>query len=236
MPYGLPQSPAQFSSQINSVFQSNPWLAQFQSGLQPQLEAQAAPQFAGQDALGFGRDAIDTARQRANLNLFDPAVLAQLTNMLQPYFRQQTEGFTGAYNQQRQNLLGEAGRTAGAQAAARGFSPGSYVQSAQGRVNENLSPQYFGGLNQLLQQQLALPIDLTSQAQQFRGAGLMGLSGTQLSNAGLGLDYGRFLETIRQFNTQQANQPGFGDYLLSGLFGGLGAIGQGFGYKLGQGL
>ena len=178
--------------------------------------------------------AIDqTGQQLAGLNLYDPALLSQLSSILQPYFKSQQANFMGQYGQASGQAMNQAGANAGAIAAYKGYSPSDYVSNARQRASNSLTPQYFQGMNQMGTDQLQALLSALMGSQQFKAQNL----GTQLgSQQNLLNSY----EGARQFNTQTANQPGFWDYLGAGALGlagsFLGPVGAAAGTALGGSL
>jgi hypothetical protein len=192
-------------------------------GLQSQLQDQASVL----QAQGSG---INAAQQAANLNLYDPDVLAQLRNILGPYFQQERNNFTGGFTNLLNRQLSSAGQGATASAYARGLAnPEAFGQSAESGVREQLSPQFFSGLGNLEAGQTRNLLNAGTESQGFRSRNLFGLSGAHF-------DLARLLEQKRQFDVGQANQPGFGDYLAGGLLGAFGSFAGGYGSGLGRKL
>jgi len=169
-----------------------------------------------------GQNALDLQ----SLNLFDPQTLEQLQSMFSGLFGQQQSNLAQNFMGTRNALNAEAGQNAGAIAAFKGYDPSSYVSNAQSRSNSSLTPGYFQAQGGLQASQLENLLNSTAQSGQFQAGNLQGAAGINqgLANSFLNRD---------QFNEQMSNQPGFWDYLASGVFGLggnlLGGIGQGLG-------
>ena len=170
-----------------------------------------------------GQNAIDLQ----GLNLFDQNTLAQLQKMLAPLFAQQQGNMTQQFTDTRNAMSSQAGQNAGAVAAFRGYNPSSFAQNATERTNKSLAPSYFQAQGGLQASQLENLFNSVGQSGQFRANNLQGAAGIHLGSANL-------LEGQRQFNVEQENQPGFWDYLASGIFSGLGQFAGGFGRGLGS--
>ncbi len=169
--------------------------------------------YSGQSAAG--------GRAIAGLNLYDPALLSQLNQILGPYFNQQLGQLSG----QKSSSVNQAGQSAGAYAAANNLNPSAYVQTARSKAGSG----YDDMLQQLLSGQLGSLLNAGTQSQQFKAGNLQAQAGI---NQGLAGQYQNQL----QFQQQQANQPTFWDYLVAGLVGGLGGFASGFGTGYGQKL
>lgn len=196
-----------------------------QSTWNPQYQAPAVNHFdvstgrAGQNALDL-----------QGLNLFDPQTLAQIQQILSPYFQQQDANLTRNFMDTRNALSSEAGQNAGAIAAFRGQDPTSFVANAQSRTNSSLAPSYFQALGGVREGQLENLFNAGAQSSQFQAGNLQGAAGINQGLANLFLNRD-------QFSEQMDNQPGLLDYLFAGLGGAaggfLGGIGTGLGNQWG---
>jgi hypothetical protein len=162
--------------------------------------------------------ALGIASQNVNRPLYDAQTFNQLQSLFQPYYASQVAGLTNQMNVER----GRAGQQAGATAYAQGFAnPGAYGQGAQQRVTETYAPLF----QQMQSGFLGNLLGATGQSNQFQSSNIDRLLNTYMQRA-----------NIAQQQQMINQQPTLLDYLAGGLMGGIGAIGQGFGYNLGRGI
>lgn len=157
----------------------------------------------------WGSGAVDTAKQAAGMDLFDPSVIARL----RPIIDQMRQAAFGNLSSARGSASAQAGQDAGALAASRGYNPASFVRNAQGRVNEQFAPQF----GQLEQAGIGNLLNAATQSQQFTAGNLQNLANTQSR------DYQTQMQNA-QYQQMYNNQPTFWDYLGSGLMGEAGSF------------
>jgi len=104
--------------------------------------------------------------QLSQLNLYDPAVLAQLRTILGPYFEISMQNLRRAQD----TSLTSASRGAGAYASAHGITnPAALLNRARGGVYSSFAPQF----GELQQNQLGQLLNAGVNSQQFRAGNLM---------------------------------------------------------------
>lgn len=159
-------------------------------------EALAAWQGAHSD---YGQTLANEAYQ-SGTNLYDPKVLAQLRDVLGPYFQQQA----GQLSRQRLSSMNQAGQSAGAQAAFQGVSGAAFAQSARQRAGA----PYASAFGALTTDQLKTLIDATASSQAFKSSNLLEL-----------------LKIHTGFDMQNRANPTIWEQIFSGIIGGGAKIG-----------
>lgn len=199
------------------------WVNQLRGGGMPGNNSVANPS----DPSQLRNWGLGIAQENANRQYMTPDLLAQYKSMLSPFFQQQQNAFTGSFNNQLNSQMGQAQNQAGAYAAFKGLNPLSYTQSAGQGVRQQMNPQYFSGLGNMLGNQGQQLLDTTGRASQF-----------QDQNA---QEYARMLMNGSQQAQQTWDQPGFWDYALGALGAGAGTllggpVGGMLGWNVGKGV
>lgn len=151
---------------------------------------------------------IEQSSQAANVPLYAPDALKQMQDMLAPYFQAQKNAFVQGSNQMMNAASSNATNTARAEAAFRGVNPQSFMQSANARTMEGMTPSFFNGLQNLNIDQLNKIFGMTGESQKFKSQNQWNLAN----------QYGNLAQMGQQQQMLDA-QPNLWEYLTGGLFG-----------------
>lgn len=160
--------------------------------------------------------ALDLARRTAEgSELYTPYSLESLSRMFSPYFKQAQSSYADRFNQSMNSQVGQAQNQAGAYAAYKGLNPASFVQSAGQGVRSSMTPGFLSGMSDLLNNQNNALMGATAQSNQFKTGNLMNAANMILGGS--------------QMAQQTWDQPGFWDYIMSGIGSGIGNLPIAFG-------
>jgi hypothetical protein len=153
---------------------------------------------------------LGLAQSVMNRGLYDN--ISGMQGTLNPYFQQAQTNYANQFGGQMNSQIGQAQNQAGAFAAYKGLNPLAYSNSAAQKVRSSMTPSFTSGYKDLLSNQNQQLLGATAQDNQSRNQNAMQAAQMMMNGS--------------QQAQQTWEQPGFWDYLGSGLLNGLSSLGE----------